>query len=259
MTQKDHFLTKGWVKFGYEEPLHRWISTAKAPALATAKDPEFAHWHRHQNTWFVGVNALKNDVIGRVENGPPLECGALDLTRELYGECDLDPAQVSIIYPGYPRRDVDESEANHRFRLRRDAGHVDGLNAVGPDRRRFLNEPHAYILGLPLSETANSPLVVWEKSDEVVREAFLEVFGGLSDEEAAKLDITSVYKEARRRVFDSCKRVELPAKAGEATLVHRLAVHGVAPWSDNADFEPRAILYFRPVMSGGAKDWLSQP
>ena len=160
MTQKDHFLTKGWIKFGYEEPLHRWISTAKAPALATAKDPEFAHWHRHQNTWFVGVNALKNDVIGRVENGPPPECGALDLTRELYGECDLDPAQVSIIYPGYPRRDVDESEANRRFRLRRDAGHVDGLNAVGPDRRRFLNEPHAYILGLPLSGTANSPLVV---------------------------------------------------------------------------------------------------
>ena len=62
------------------------------------------------------------------------------------------------------------------------------------------------------------------------------------------------------RIFDTCKRVEVTARPGEAYLVHRLALHGTAPWRDSAESgtDGRMIVYFRPE-TGGLGDWLSAP
>ena len=49
----------------------------------------------------------------------------------------------------------------------------------------------------------------------------------------------------RRKVFETCPRIELPAKPGEAYLLHRHCLHGVAPWPDKATAGPdgRPISY----------------
>ena len=85
----------------------------------------------------------------------------------------LHPAQVSIIYPGYPKPRQGETKAGFNYRLKRDAAHVDGLLPVGAQRRRMLREPHAYVLGLPLNtcDTKASPMVVWEGSHLIMHKA----------------------------------------------------------------------------------------
>ena len=79
---------------------------------------------------------------------------------------------------GYPKPRKGESESAFRYRLNRDAAHVDGLLPVGAHRQRMLKEPHAYVLGLPLNESAAgaSPLVVWEGSHVIMAEVFLTAF-----------------------------------------------------------------------------------
>jgi hypothetical protein len=58
-----------------------------------------------------------------------------------------DRAQVSVCYPGYPKPMDGETDGQHRFRRDRDAAHVDGLLGLGQPKRRFLKEPHQFILG----------------------------------------------------------------------------------------------------------------
>jgi len=47
---------------------------------------------------------------------------------------------------------------------------------------------------------------------------------------------------------------------GEALLLHRMILHGMAPWADGAAAEPegRIIAYFRPEFAD-VQDWLTQP
>ena len=102
-------------------------------------------------------------------------------------------------------------------------------------------------------------MVVWQGSHKIIRQAFRDA---LSEHDAmnwTEVDITDAYHEARRRIFDSCRRVEVSAKPGEAYLVHRLALHGVAPWAAGATATPegRGILYFRPELPGSVADWLT--
>ena len=93
-----------------------------------------------------------------------------------------------------------------------------------------------------------------------MRRALRPVFDGMDPTNWASVDITGIYQAARREVFESCQRIELPVTAGEATLVHRLSLHGVAPWGEGGTEEKaRAILNFRPALPGGAKDWLDLP
>ena len=124
--------------------------------------------------------------------------------------------------------------------------------AVGPDRRRMLKEPHAFILGLPLNtcSPAASPMVVWEGSHLIMAELFQKAFAGIDVASWADIDVTEVYQTARRQVFERCKRVVVHAVPGEAYVVHRLALHGVAPWQSGADApeEGRMIAYFRPEL-----------
>lgn len=254
-----NFLARGWACFEHHVKVMEWAQSVKDAAMDTLGDPQHSEWFRHENTWFVGVNALTNDPNGKVGAGPDLNAPALDIATQIYGKIPLDQGQVSVTFPGYPLRDVNESDAAHRFRKLRDAAHVDGLHARGRDHRRFLNEPHAYILGFPLGTSRHAPLVVWENSHEVMRSAFRTAFQGLDPSKWAEVDLTDIYKAARRKVFETCKRIELPVSAGQATLVHRLAVHGVAPWGKGGQGENRAIIYFRPALPGGAQDWLDLP
>ena len=232
----------GYSVLPWEAETGRWAGAALDAAREVLADPEERRrWLRHGETWFVGVDALPNGPDGAL-GGVPLP----DRFRALW-DGDWHPAQLSAVYPGYPRQDSEESDAAHRFRRARDAAHVDGLLPEGPERRRVLREPHAFILGLPLTDCAASPLVVWQGSPEVVTRHLRAAHG----EVGLGTDVTEAYHAARRAVFETCRRVEVPARPGEATLVHRLAVHGVAPWAAGVEApeEGRVIAYFRPQLA----------
>jgi len=240
----------GWCQVGQDPALAKWISAVTPTALAIAEDPaEQAKWLRHGGTWFAGVNALPNDAVGAIGQSGPL-CGrALDLALQGLSFASLDRAQISVCYPGYPQQDPTESDAAHRYRRNRDAAHLDGLIGKGEPKRRFFEEYHAFILGLPLTDPGPeaAPFVVWEGSHDVMREMLQDALRGVAPEDWADVDLTEPYQAARRHVFEHCPRTELYAQPGAATLVHRFAIHGVAPWRSGTG--SRAILYFRPPVA----------
>ena len=258
------FFTKGWHQFGYDQQLAEWVAHALPHARATTTDPEQAQWHRYGNTWFAGVNALSNDTHGAVGNSGPLRGNAVNFIYQQLGLTDFnwDKAQVSICYPGYPQPMEGQSEAMFRFRRDRDAAHVDGLLPEGTDRRRHLREYHLFILGIPMVEfrAEASPFVVWEGSHEIIRTALRSHFGDLPPDQWGEQDITDIYQQTRKDIFDSCKRVEVHAKPGEAYIAHRLVVHGMAPWRETANAGPdgRMICYFRPETDDPFA-WLNNP
>lgn len=263
MTPRDDFLQRGFLTFKADPAVTRWVAAARPAAAAAAREPSMAHWLRCGGTWFVGVDALPNGADGHVGEGPPLAGDVIDFIRsELRFDLPFHRAQVSICYPGYPQPSAEESETAYAFRLRRDAAHVDGLLAEGPQRRRFLREPHAYILGLTLTEQSRdaAPLVVWEGSHVPMRAMFAQRLGNTSPEAWPSIDLTDAYQDTRRAVFSSCRRIELPSAPGEAVLLHRHLLHGVAPWAPHAQAgaDGRMIAYFRPEFPNPA-DWLSAP
>ncbi len=256
--------SKGWARFAHDAELQRWLDIATPVAKARVADPaEQAEWLQCEGTWFVGVDTLPNTGDGAVLGSGPL-CGvAYDAARTLYGTLPLHRGQVSVMYPGYPKPRKGEGEGAFRYRLNRDAAHVDGLLAVGESRRRMLKERHAYILGLPMTDcdATASPLVIWEGSHAIMRAAFAEVLGAVPEADWEQIDLTEVYQDTRRVVFETCPRVEIAARPGEAYLVHRLTLHGVAPWAESAKApdEGRMIAYFRPEFTGDTRDWLEMP
>lgn len=240
---------RGWVRIGPDDRIAGWAAAAlplAQQALATSHED----W-RCGGTWFVGVDALTNDPDGAVA-GVPLPWQALGLPAE-----PLHRAQLSVIRPGYPQPSPQESPAAFAFRRDRDAAHLDGLLAEGPDKRRFLREPHGWILGLPLNDCGPgaSPLVVWEGSHRILMAALAPVLARDPD-----ADLTDIYAAARKQAFASCPRVELPSRPGEATLLHRATLHGVAPWAKGATAPPegRIIAYFRPMLASVAA-WAALP
>ena len=209
-------------------------------------------WLRHGATWFVGVDALPNDPDGRI--------GGVPLAGEWRGSVGWQGpwhrAQLSVVYPGYPGRDPGESGAAQAFRRDRDAAHLDGLLAEGPAKRRYLREPHGFIVGLPLNPVGPgaSPLVVWEGSVAIIRAAMARAFAGIAAQDWADCDVTDVYQAARREVFERCERRVVDAQPGQVVLVHRMAIHGVAPWQSGAVAPPegRMVAYFRPILDDPA-------
>jgi hypothetical protein len=121
---------------------------------------------------------------------------------------------------------------------------------------------HEFVLGIPAVEVTadTSPLVLWEGSHELVRAAFRERFDTLPPSRWPDEDVTEIYQAVRRRIFDECPRIEVTAVPGEAYLLHRLTLHGIAPWlaDDDAGRAARMILYFRPD-SGTPETWLNAP
>jgi hypothetical protein len=241
-----------------------WLAAALPAARQCVSDPENEQWWRHGNTWFVGVNALNNDSSGAVPGGPALAGIARQCIDALPGFSGLalDRAQVSVCLPGYPGRDAGESETGYRYRRNRDAAHIDGLLRHGPDRRRYLGENHAYILGIPMVpwDPGAAPFVVWEGSHLLARETFEKLFAGIAADRWQSLDLTDAYHDLRRRIFARCRRCVVHAEPGQVYLVHRMALHGMAPWESGARAGPdgRMICYFRPPFSDPV-DWLRLP
>lgn len=255
------FDTRGWARFAPDPAIAAWAAHAVGPSREALRDPALAHWHVCENTWFVGVDALPNDGAGRLPGGPAARGAVWDWLAARYrGVNPLHKAQLSVVSPGYPRPREGESEGAFRYRQKRDAAHVDGLRAVGPERTRHLMEPHAYILGLPLNPVPAeaAPLVVWEGSHHILRAAFAHAFDGQAAADWHKVDLTGIYQAARAEVFERCPRVVLPASPGEALLLHRHLLHGVAPWAARGTgAEGRMIAYFRPEFADPA-DWMQE-
>ncbi|MCH2093844.1 MAG: phytanoyl-CoA dioxygenase family protein [Rhodobacteraceae bacterium] len=249
---------RGWAKFPATPDTLRWAEAAHDVADRILQDAEHQKtWLQCEGTWFVGVDVLPSDAAGAL-HGVPLRGPAVDA---LPAGQDLHPAQLSVIYPGYPKPRQGESDAAFRFREKRYAAHVDGILADGPKRRRFLREPHAIILGIALNDVPPEagPLVVWSHSQVVMRGVFQQAFRGVPDDEWSDIDVTEVYTQARKSVFETCTPQTIPMQRGEMVLVHRLALHGIAPWRDTGRPWPsgRRIAYFRPQLTGGVADWIS--
>ena len=233
-----------------------WARAAHAEALKITADPaQRARWLRHGATWFVGVDALPNAPDGSI-GGVALGGAWQDLVP---AQPYWHRAQLSVIYPGYPGQDAADTAAAHKFRQTRDAAHLDGLLAEGPHKRRHLRDPHSFVLGIglnPVSPNA-SPLVVWEGSHHLIRAAFAAAYAGIDPADWGDVDVTDVYQTARAQVFATCPRRTITPAMGQAVLVHRLAIHGVAPWEPGAvaPAEGRMIAYFRPILADPG-DWL---
>ena len=240
---------RGWLSFPADAGTLDWVAAALPVAREVLARPG-GDW-RCGGTWFVGVDALPNDGVGAVA-GVALGGAAIEAAMRLCGPLTLHPAQFSVTRPGYPQPSPDESETAWRFRKNRDAAHVDGLLAEGVEKRRFVREPHAWVLGIALTEAdaAASPLVVWEGSHLRMGRAFGAAFAGHAPDSWGDVDVTDAYQAVRREVFENCHRVPVPLRPGEAVLLHRHLLHGVAPWADGAlaAREGRAIAYFRPEL-----------
>ena len=243
--------TDGYRLFPPDPAVARWAEAARRAAIPLSRDPGHrAAQLRHGDSWFVGLDLLPNDDTGAVDGVPlagPWQAWvpALPLHR----------AQLSIVYPGYPRQDAGDSDAQHRYRVNRAAAHVDGLLPVGPDRRRYAGEYHAYILGLPLTDCAAAPTVVWAGSHQIMQAALQRAIG---DAVPGSVDVTEAYQAARREVFATCEQVALRPGVGGAMLLHRFALHGTAPWGDPdmAPPEGRITAFFRPETT--PQEWLAQ-
>ncbi|WP_281982787.1 hypothetical protein [Thalassorhabdomicrobium marinisediminis] len=241
------FARDGFVVFDHDPRVARWAAAALPFAIEASRDPKLREtWMRQGGTWFVGVDVLPNGADGAI-GGMPLE-GPWD--RLVAPPPVWHPAQVSVTYPGYPRQDATESDAAHRFRLRRDAAHVDGLHLEAG--RRILREAHMFILGTPLNESDASPLVVWRGSHRPMAAALTADLAP----EVIGTDVTEAYTQTRAEVFESCARVEVRMRPGQAVLLDRFLLHGVAPWRAGmrAPSEGRMIAYFRPEFEK-ADDW----
>lgn len=249
----------GFVRFGWHTDTFLWAQAARVVAQKVARDPEMiSKWLQCQGTWFVGVDSLPSSPNGSV-SGVPLAGPAKD---RIGARDDLHPAQLSIMYPGYPQPRAGENEAAFRYRLKRDAAHMDGLIADGEPKRRYLRERHDWILGLPLTETSPgaSPLVVWEGSHLILQSCMIEALGHLPEADWPYIDITDVYQTARKRVFETCRRIPLFTRPGEAVLLNPFLLHGVAPWQPGsvAPREGRMVAYLRPESRESGDDWIRQ-
>jgi hypothetical protein len=240
---------RGWITLGPDPAIAAW-ATAALPVARRVLEQSDEAW-RCGGTWFVGVDALPNAADGTIGQ-TAFPWAALPLTPVA-----LHPAQLSTLRPGYPQPSPDESAAAFRFRQNRDAAHLDGLLPVGPDRRRMIREPHAWILGLPLTQSQAAPLVVWEDSHRIMAQALSAALNPHPPDTWGDIDITDAYQAARAEVFATCTRRELRAAPGQAMLLHRMTIHGVAPWR-GPETTDRIIAYFRPLLPNVAA-WLADP
>lgn len=240
---------RGFVIFDHDPRVALWATQAHTIAKGIVSDAaQQRRWLRHGQTWFVGVDALPNDAAGTV-GGAPLLGGWQDLITP---PATWHPAQLSVVYREYPKQDVGESDGAHRYRIKRAGAHVDGLHLE--EGRRIVRECHSFILGLPLVHATACPLVVWPESHLMMRDAFREIIGSGAPLGA---DVTEIYKATREAVFERCPPQEITIEPGQAVLLDRHLLHGIAA-DDLARSMPEAgrmTAYFRPHFAD-PMDWL---
>ena len=100
-----------------------------------------------------------------------------------------------------------------------------------------------------------APLTVWPGSQHIMGDAFRTLRGA---GKLTEIDLTDIYKAARRQCFEQITSVEIIAAPGQAILLHRHLLHGVAPWRKSAKAPPegRMIAYFRPQFT--AQEWIAE-
>jgi len=222
----------------------------KTTKCAAAADPKHNHWLRHGGTWFAGVNILENNTQGAVDGGQKLSGNAVNFVEQLTdAQIKLDKGQISVCYPGYPKPSVDENEAGFKYRLSRDAAHLDGV--LKDDGERYLREYHDYILAIPMTDVSASaaPFVVWNGSHRTVHATLQRALANTSATEWSKVPVKKAYQAMRKEIFNECTRVEVPLKVGQVLVAHRLLLHGTATWQENAiaGSDGRMICFFRPA------------
>ncbi len=252
----DSFDTLGWAKLPYNQALAAWVKSTHPLALKAANDPDHrTNWLRCQGTWFVGVDVLTNAAP---LSGPVVKAAELAMGHKGF---DWGKGQVSTCYKGYPKQGANETDSMFNYRRNRDFAHLDGLKAVGPNRRRMMDEFHGFILGIPLNETPPdaAPFVIWEGSHLIFRDMLEKAYAGIQPVSWPQIDITEIYQQTRTEIFKTCKRVEIHAKSGEAYIAHRFALHGMAAWDDDLEGpdEGRMIAYFRPYWDGDMQGWVA--
>lgn len=245
------YAQRGYAQIAPNAALLDWVGHAHRAGLASLSDPALAHWHDCEGTWFVGVDALPNDGAGRVGDSAPLAPEMFGALAPLITPLpELHKGQVSVVQPGYPRPRTGESEAGFRYRLKWDGAHVDGLQPIGPERRRMVTEPHQFILGITLNDAdpGAAPLSVWEGSHRIMGRAFAQAVAGHAPQDWGQVDVTETYQQARREVFETCPKHSLHVPKGGAVLLHRHLLHGIGCWQDGASAAPegRMVAYFRP-------------
>ncbi|MDG1432084.1 MAG: hypothetical protein P8L68_12895 [Paracoccaceae bacterium] len=259
---KAGFYDDGYAVYPHDPAILKWVEAAKPLATEALNDQTLLDtWLLCEGTWFVGVDALMTGPDGQAGDVPLAGQVISDLQTEYCVQRPMHKAQLSVVYPGYPKPREGESEGAFNYRRKRDAAHVDGLHAVGPNRHRHLSEHHAYLLGLPITRASEgaSPLVIWQGSHKIVQSWLSEELSALPEKQWKDINLTDGYMSIRRKVFDTCERVEVPVQPGEAVVMHRHAVHGIAPWKDNTETNSggRMIAYFRPEMALSLRDWLN--
>ena len=269
------FLANGWLKFDYDHKIYHWVNVAKKKVFNRYNSGDFG-WNNFRcgNTWFVGVNFLGNDKTASL-NGACFEGIPVTEIKSYFGHNIKywDEAQVSICWPNYPLQSDNETHNAFNFRVNRYAAHVDGILPFGREKRRFLKDPHAFIFGIPITycDYKTAPVVVWEGSHLIMREAFKRTYNASDSKNWDKIDVTNVYQKARSRVFETCQMKRLYVNLGESYLIDRLAVHGIAPWeprepkkngvsTKDIKNQPeikngRAVIYFRPSFDI-TSDWI---
>lgn len=258
-------LKDGWQIFPLDPNIEAWRTAAArlAPDIL-ANDALRQEWLQCQGTWFVGVDVLPNDAQGRLPDGPMLTGNAIAALQTLYGTLPpLHKAQLSTTFPGYPKPRDGDTEQGFAYRKNRFAAHIDGLLPIGPDKRRHLLEPHLFILGITLDEGSKdtAPLVVWEGSHEIIRNAFRPLLMSGTQTADNAVDLTPAYYEARKTIFETCQSRALLPKPGQAVVLHRLCLHGIGPWPSRitSEISQRSIAYFRPCLKPNSKQWINLP
>ena len=261
-TQYQHYTDNGFCLFDHDDALFAWVASSLEPARLAVSAKRNRHWFRHDNTWFVGVNALPNKKTGRIGNGPALQGGAVDFIQRYLtsGDLSVDRGQISVCYPGYPKPSIGESELAYGYRLRRDAAHIDGVMRVGVERN--IVEHNDYILALPMVKFSSdaAPLVVWQGSHKIMQVALSSFLADYPVEQWSTVAITDVYTKTRKQIFANCQRIEVQFEPGQSLLGHRHLLHGTAPWGTSASAGPdgRMICFFRP-QTQSLEHWVSAP
>ena len=248
----DSYNRLGWKVFNHDPKIVDWAQEAKSRTISKLCSRQLAkHDLRCGGTWFPGVRFLDNNDLGAL-GSTKLEGNSVGQISKKFGKFFKfwDPAQISVIYPGYPKRVESESENAFKFRKEKFGSHVDGVIPIGKSRKRFIKEFHTFIYGISISEFDElaAPLIAWEGSHHIFRSALEQVLKHLEPTSWPDLDITMCYNEVRKHIFKKCKPRVIWVPIGGSFIIHRLCLHGVAPWGDGAFSEPsgRMIAYFRP-------------
>ena len=249
------FYELGWRFFPEDKHMFEWANHAKRWVKKKLSKGQYTDSQlRCAGTWFVGVNFLENNSIGELGDVDFYSRPIMEVMTEFGNYVSgWDQGQVSICYPGYPKKMSDESEAAFKYRKQMFGAHVDGILPMGKNRRRYFKEAHAFVLGIPLSSFNKdaAPLVVWEKSHLIVRSMIWKKLKDFEVRTWSDIDITETYHEARRLVFRVCKPKIIWAPVGSGFIVHRHTLHGIKPWASGGVSEDcgRMIAYFRPMFT----------